>query len=134
MFPIQTDNLKYWRKAIPTSLTKDTKTINVEITSYGLLTLLHDNKANDAFPYFKWLLTQRNDHGGFEGTQDTVLGLAALAKFAERISSKDSNVQIVVSAADTNETHINVSRENALILQSVEVGLIKLFTIRTFHS
>ena len=93
----------------------------MEITSYGLLTLLNDNKANEAFPYFKWLLSQRNDHGGFEGTQDTVVGLAALAKFAERISSKDSNVQIVVTAKDTNETHINVNKENALIFQSVEV-------------
>lgn len=86
-----------------------------------MLTLLDDNKSNEAFPYFKWLLTQRNDHGGFEGTQDTVVGLAALAKFAERISTKDNNVQIVVSAKDTNETHINVNKENALILQSNEV-------------
>lgn len=115
------DGVKWWRKSASSPRSKDSKSINIEITSYGLLTLLDANQPNEAFPYFKWLLEQRNDHGGFEGTQDTVLGLQALARFAERISRKDSNVQIVVSAENTNQTFLNVHKDNALILQSAEL-------------
>lgn len=97
--------------------------MNVEITSYGLLALIEANQFSDGLPYFRWLLSQRNDQGGFEGTQDTVVGLQALARFAERISSKNNNVQIVVKSGQANETHINVNAENSLVLQTFEVRI-----------
>lgn len=97
------------------------KTLNVEMTSYGLLTLIHSEQYSKGLPYFKWLLSQRNDRGGFQGTQDTVLGLQALAKYAERIFIKENNVQMVVTPSDANETHITVNTENALVLQTFEV-------------
>lgn len=116
------DALKWWRKSVPSSSSsQDTKTINIEITAYGLLTLSNANKSTEAFPYFKWLLTQRNEHGGFEGTQDTVVGLHALAKIAERISPKENNIQIVVLARGADETRLSVNKENALTFQSVEL-------------
>lgn len=100
---------------------RSSKTLNVEITSYGLLTLLHSEQYSKGLPFFKWLLNQRNDRGGFQGTQDTVLGLQALAKYAERISTKENNMQIAVTFSDANATHISVNAENALVLQSFEV-------------
>lgn len=100
---------------------RPSKTINVEINSYALLALIRAERLPDALPYFKWLLTQRNDQGGFEGTQDTVIGLEALAKYAEHLSSKNSNVQIRVKSAEPNDTYINVNTENALLLQSVDL-------------
>lgn len=89
------------------------------MTSYGVLTLIEANRLADALPFFKWLLTQRNDQGGFVGTQDTVIGLEALAKFAEHLSTADNNVQLQVEYGTANETYINVNRENALLLQTV---------------
>lgn len=100
---------------------RTSKTLDVEMTSYALLTLLHNDQHSRGLPFFKWLLSQRNDKGGFSGTQDTVLGLQALAEYAKRIVSKDNNVQIVVSYNDTNETHISVNDDNALVLQSFKV-------------
>lgn len=102
---------------------RTSKTLNVEMTSYGLLALLHNEKYSEGLPYFKWLLSQRNDRGGFHGTQDTVLGLQALAKYAERIVTKENNVQMVITSNVANETHIAVNAENALVLQTFEVFL-----------
>lgn len=92
------------------------------MTSYGLLALIEAKRLAEALPYFKWLLAQRNDQGGFVGTQDTVIGLEALAKYAENLSTKDNNVQINVQIdVPINETFINVNRENALVLQSIDL-------------
>lgn len=119
------DDKKWWNKSGPSlKPTKASKTIDVEITAYGLLSLLEDQKYTESLPYFKWLLSQRNERGGFEGTQDTVVGLQALAKFAERISAKDSNVQIAIKTNATSETDINVTSQNALVLQTVEVSTV----------
>lgn len=104
------------------SMAKPSKTLNIEITSYGLLAILESKRFTDGFPYFKWLLSQRNNKGGFISTQDTVLGLQALAKFAERISVRDNNIQMVVKADKLlDATHFNVNPENALIYQTHEL-------------
>lgn len=129
-FPFLDDN-KWWTKSSATNkATKASKTIDIEITAYGLLALLENKQYADSLSYFKWLLSQRNDLGGFEGTQDTVVGLKALAKFAERIAIKDSNVRIAVRTEATNETHVTVNAQNALVLQMIEVGSLKFLCIQ----
>lgn len=79
------------------------------------------NNQNLSETFYKYELLA-NGTGGFQGTQDTVLGLQALAKYAERILTKENNVQMVTTSDDANETHISVSMENALVLQSFEVN------------
>lgn len=79
------------------------------------------DRMADALPYFRWLLTQRNDQGGFEGTQDTVLGLEALAKYAQRLSTKENDVQIRVKTSQPQDVNINVNNENGLLLQTTEL-------------
>lgn len=50
------------------------------------------------------------------------MGLQALAKFAERISIRDNNVQIMVKAENLlNDTHFDINPGNALIYQSHEL-------------
>ena len=66
-------DMKWWSKAVP----KDDKnpwyslprSVDVEMTSYVLLTYLRRNLVNDAIPLMKWLVTQRNREGGFASTQ-----------------------------------------------------------------
>lgn len=92
------------------------------MTSYGLLALLESDRFADGFPYFKWLLAQRNNKGGFISTQDTVMGLQALAKFAERISIRDNHIEIVVKADNLlNDTQFTINPDNVLIYQSHEL-------------
>lgn len=117
--------MKWWSRYEITSrntTTKSSKTLNIEITSYGLLAILESGQFTDGFYFFKWLLNQRNNKGGFISTQDTVMGLQALAKFAERISIRDNNIQIMVHADNLpNNTYFNINPENALIYQSHEL-------------
>lgn len=127
------DETKWWNRYDASgkpSTVKTSKTLTIEITSYGLLALLEGGRFSDGFPYFKWLLRQRNNKGGFIGTQDTVLGLQALAKFAERISIKNNNVQLSVRYGSLmNETNFIVNPENMLIYQSFEL----LSTVREIN-
>lgn len=117
------DESKFWtRFGLNNSTQKSSKTLNIEITSYGLLAILESGRFTDGFPYFKWLLNQRNNKGGFVSTQDTVMGLQALAKFAERISIRDNNIEMVVKADNLlNATHFTINPDNALIYQSHEL-------------
>lgn len=91
-----------------------------------MLTLLSSSKKDtECLPILKWLLNQRSDQGGFEGTQDTIVGLEALANFASRITSKDTKIKIELNAvvADAKKkVHFDVNADNALILQSQKVN------------
>lgn len=94
------------------------------MTAYGLLAILEAGLYADGLPVLKWLLNQRNDHGGFQSTQDTILGLRALSKFAERISTANNNVQIELKYNQGMQSRININRDNSLILQTYEVIVI----------
>lgn len=122
-----TESHKWWEKRAPQeSCCGGPKTLNVEMTSYGLLTLLNANEDKQCLPILKWLLAQRNSDGGFVGTQDTVLGIEALAQFAEKRISSDRDISITVSASSPSnenfEHKLTVNRENALLLQSQVVS------------
>lgn len=111
---------------------KSSKTSNIELTSYGLLAMLKNGQFADGFPFFKWLVSQRNSKGGFIGTQDTVMGLQALAEFAERISVKENNIELVVNTdidGPNNYITFNITPDNALIQQTHQMAS----TVRSIH-
>lgn len=95
------------------------------MTAYALLTYLEKDLIEDAFPIMKWLVSQRNEEGGFASTQDTVVGLYALARLAEKIVSPDVNVQAVFSykAGSQAQTTVNVNKQKSMILQKYEVSI-----------
>lgn len=95
--------------------------VNIEITSYGLLALLEAGLYEDAVPIVKWLVNQRNELGGFQSTQDTFIGLQALSKFAERVLSNSNDVQILIKYNEGTESRISINRGNSLIQQSYVV-------------
>lgn len=119
-------NLKWWEKVqVEKNCLRQTKTLNVEITSYALLTLLHANEDAHCLEILKWLLSQRNSMGGFEGTQDTVLGVEALAKFAEKCMSGERDIAISVTGSSSSEgfeRKLSVDKDNSLVLQSEVVS------------
>lgn len=121
--------MKFWKKPIPAGDEKNPwherlpNGVSVEMTAYAMLTYLERNLIEDAFPIMKWLVSQRNDEGGFASTQDTVIGIFALAKLAEKITSPNFNVQAVFhyKAGSQAQTTINVNTQKAMILQKHEV-------------
>lgn len=76
-------------------------------------------------PILKWLLNERNSQGGFEGTQDTIVGIDALARLATKIASENNDVKIQLNAslANGNVDHIFVANAtNRLLRQSETVN------------
>uniref|UniRef100_A0AAG5DEP7 CD109 antigen n=1 Tax=Anopheles atroparvus TaxID=41427 RepID=A0AAG5DEP7_ANOAO len=113
---------KWWHKPIPEADKKNPwynrpNSLNVEMTAYGLLAFLEAGLETDALPIMKWLIGQRNDKGGFQSTQDTVVGLQALAKLAAKISSSNNDVAITAKINDDQEKRMTVNADNGMILQ-----------------
>lgn len=119
------DNQKWWDKSIVIDgcCFKESKTLNVETTAYVLLTLQSIGNDSECLPVLKWLLNQRNDQGGFEGTQDTIVGIEAMASFATKISTKNNKVDINVSTSNGTQFDFTVNAENLLVLQTQQVCL-----------
>lgn len=117
------DSQKWWDKSIEVAgyCHKESKTLDVETTAYVLLTLQSIGNDSECLPILKWLLNQRNDQGGFEGTQDTIVGIESLASFATKISSKNSKVDIDVSTSTGVKIGFAVNADNSLVLQSQKV-------------
>jgi CD109 antigen len=95
-------------------------TVNVELTAYALLAYLEAGLVSESIPILKWLISQRNEEGGFASTQDTVVGIGALAKIGAKLSSPENNVQ-VTAKYNEEESALNIDAENAGVLQSREI-------------
>jgi len=87
--------------------------LDVEATAYGLLALCEADRAGEAYGAAAWLLKQRNAFGGYHSTQDTVVGLQALARYAALVSAASGTVALSVSASDSGDN---------LSVADVEVG------------
>ncbi|XP_061388962.1 thioester-containing protein 1 allele R1-like [Musca vetustissima] len=125
-FTREGDGLKWWTKN-----NKNEESANdVEITAYILMALLESTSSSmqsDYLPIYNWLLKQRNSKGGFGSTQDTVVGLQALIKYAEKsahIQATNVKVQYVATCnqgKNRKEGLLTVDGDNELILQKEEL-------------
>lgn len=109
---------------------------DVEITSYIVSALLDRESVESVLPIIKWLISQRNSNGGFSSTQDTVVGLEALIKFA-KISGAGSgkmDIEFYAGEDDSKKEKLSVDALNSLVLQTHEVryGLTVLLINYTF--
>ena len=93
----------------------------IETTGYALLALLHHGDLASASRTAKWLAGQRNALGGFGSTQDTVVSLNGLTIFSTRVRA-DVDMTVVMES-DTWRKEVRVTRENADVLQMVQVPL-----------
>ncbi|XP_044019727.1 CD109 antigen-like isoform X2 [Aphidius gifuensis] len=116
------DDMKWWSKPV----SKDdknpwfgtlTRSADVEMTSYALLTYLNRNLISDSIPVMKWLVKQRNPEGGFSSTQDTVVGIYALSKLGEKLLTRNNNIAITINYEGGGQSQMNINPANAMILQ-----------------
>lgn len=118
-------NHKWWNKPLTESEMKSPwygkpNSVNVEMTAYALLALSAANQQ--VFPILKWLIAQRNPEGGFQSTQDTVVGLTALAEVGQKISGGGSkNLDIKAKYGEGIEKSFGVTKDNAMLYQSAEL-------------
>ncbi|KAL9927453.1 CD109 antigen-like [Glossina fuscipes fuscipes] len=97
---------------------------DIEITAYALQTLVDTEPINQILPIIKWLIGQRNSNGGFDSTQNTVVGLEALKKFSKKFSiTGNSKMSITFKAFDDGKKELTqhrfeVNKDNSLVLQT----------------
>ncbi len=113
----------YWQEADQTEAL--TKSANLEITAYVLLAKLHNfqpgNKLGDMPLIVKWINSQRNSLGGFYSTQDTVVALDALSKFASAFYMKDISLKMEYEFNEARSA-LSISNDNRLLVQKFKLN------------
>ncbi|KAG4067768.1 hypothetical protein HA402_005540 [Bradysia odoriphaga] len=87
--------------------------LDIETTAYALHAFVAAGRLQDSERIAKWLVTQRNENGGFISTQDTVVALEALSKVAVNIYSFNTDMDVKINSV----LEFSVSESKALLLQ-----------------
>ncbi|XP_058819998.1 thioester-containing protein 1 allele R1-like isoform X2 [Topomyia yanbarensis] len=74
----------------------DRKPVGIEVAGYALLAYMQQGSYADATPVVRWLNEQRYGQGGYRGTQDTFVGLKALARFAAKMIASRNNYRVML--------------------------------------
>nr|AVP12644.1 complement C3-like protein 1 [Littorina littorea] len=122
--------LKYWSYAGDEDFGEEDKpywyvkkpgALAVETTAYALLTQLTMNDVTASNPIVAWLLQQREEHGSFVSTQDTVIALQALSEYSIKSFSAilDMTCHVTSEVDDKFQKTFSLTREDALVLKSV---------------
>nr|XP_014706448.1 alpha-2-macroglobulin-like protein 1 isoform X1 [Equus asinus] len=96
--------------------------VDVELTAYILLAWLSKSSLTQkeiakATGIVAWLAKQRNAYGGFSSTQDTVVALQALAKYASTAYKPSEEVSLAVKSTENFQRTFNVRAANRLVFQ-----------------
>lgn len=92
------------------------------MTAYGLLAITEDyERIAEGIPIMKWLLGEQNDLGGFQSTQDTVVALQALARYAELMRIKEEVTLVLSVDGDRPECTFSITGNNSVVLQQYQV-------------
>lgn len=121
------NSMKFWAEDIPKNEELNPwhylpKSLDIEATSYALLTYSERGLIEDSIPVLSWLLSQQNPFGGFASTRDTAVALLAIAKLNNKITPTN-NMQVKFAYKKQESRNINVNRDNAMINQTFKVIL-----------
>ncbi|OPJ69240.1 hypothetical protein AV530_012338 [Patagioenas fasciata monilis] len=99
-----------------------TQSVDTELTAYVLLAYLskpriHAGDMTTAAGIVAWLTQQQNAYGGFASTQDTVVALQALAKYAARMFSTSGQALVRVKSQRGFVRTFKVTRQKRLLVQ-----------------
>ncbi|KAM6238704.1 LOW QUALITY PROTEIN: alpha-2-macroglobulin-like protein 1 [Porphyrio hochstetteri] len=93
----------------------------VEVTAYILLAQLSQPQSSinmgTAAQIARWLSRQQNPYGGFASTQDTVVALQALAKYAALTYRGDGDITVTVTSPSGTAQGFLLHRSHRLVLQ-----------------
>lgn len=100
--------------------------LSIEITAYCVLSLIKvggDINMAMALKAIRWMSKQRNAEGGFTSTQDTVLGLEALGKYAETMNTNKTDLSVLVTAGDVDRV-VRMNDENRMVLVQIKLPIL----------
>ncbi|XP_027197274.2 thioester-containing protein 2 isoform X1 [Dermatophagoides pteronyssinus] len=105
--------------------------VDIEATSYAILTMALRSEVDQAIPALRWLISKQNSNGGFSSTQDTVIGLQALGAIAERISTATVKMAVNIKHGNAKDGDLSTNpgpqqvlyfnTDNALVLQQIQL-------------
>ncbi|KAL1790170.1 alpha-2-macroglobulin 1, partial [Sigmodon hispidus] len=115
----------HWRQKPAISDTSpwaEPKAVDIELTGYVLLAQLTKKSLTReeiarATSIVAWLAKQRNAYGGFSSTQDTVVALQALAKYAAIAYVPSEEVSVAVKSTENFQRTFSIDSSNRLVLQ-----------------
>nr|XP_031361144.1 alpha-2-macroglobulin-like protein 1 [Lonchura striata domestica] len=124
---IRADGQIYWSQTsskprTSTSPWSQPVSVDVEQTAYVLLALLSKPNVTEsdltmASGIVAWLTRQQNAYGGFASTQDTVVALQALAKYAALTHSTQGDAEVRVRSLGGFGKKFQISYQNRLLVQ-----------------
>ncbi|KFQ31206.1 Alpha-2-macroglobulin-like 1, partial [Mesitornis unicolor] len=122
----------YWQrkgKALPSSEPSwaAAAPAEVETTAYVLLAYLTQPQVSSAdmgtaSQIVRWLSKQQNPYGGFASTQDTVVALQALAKYATLTYGSNGDFTVTVTSPTGTAQDFVLHNSNRLVLQRAALG------------
>ncbi|NXF78881.1 A2ML1 protein, partial [Sclerurus mexicanus] len=129
---VSAGGLLYWqRKGLPVPSSEPSwataAPAEVEMTAYVLLAYLTQPQVSSAdlataTQIVRWLCKQQNPHGGFASTQDTVVALQALAKYATlTFNSNGGSLTVTVTSPGGSTQDFLLDPSNRLVLQQEEL-------------
>ncbi|XP_032302727.1 alpha-2-macroglobulin-like protein 1 isoform X5 [Coturnix japonica] len=113
--PSETNSTSPWSQPL---------SVDVELTAYVLLALLSKPNVTEAdfttaSGIVDWLTRQQNAYGGFASTQDTVVALQALAKYAALTHNTKGAAEVRVRSQRASGRKFQVSYQNRLLVQEM---------------
>ncbi|XP_012532021.1 alpha-2-macroglobulin-like protein 1 [Monomorium pharaonis] len=100
--------------------------LSIEMTAYAVLSLVKlggEMNMVEALKAIRWMSKQRNAQGGFTSTQDTVLGLEALTKYAAAMSSNTTDLSVLVTASEVDQVY-RMHNDNRMVLTQIRLPVI----------
>lgn len=110
----------YWTKSGRENGEESSIAHEVELASYALLAFLKFGDTLTAILIMNWLVTKRNAQGGFYSSQDTVIGIQALAEMANMFYYPDVNMKVTVAYENASKV-FDVNPANRLKLQNIDI-------------
>ena len=98
------------------------QTTGIETTAYAVLALLEHGDRITASNAARWLVSQRNAFGGFGSTQDTVVGLQALIRFATHAKLDVDLTVTLTSGSWTKSVVINETNADVVQIMDAPIG------------
>jgi CD109 antigen len=123
-FAIETASELHWEKvkeADPSIYYYQPSSLDIEISAYALLSL-YNKDISKSLKIIRWVVKQQSSLGGFKSTQDTVMALEALAKFAAQFKLTSSNLLLSLKPNVGNFISTSVNSSNSLVLQTFNLS------------
>ncbi|XP_076671615.1 pregnancy zone protein isoform X2 [Andrena cerasifolii] len=115
------NDLLWWEDKAKPSLS-----LSIEITAYAILTLVKLGGGGNmvqALKAVRWLSKQRNAEGGFISTQDTVLGLEALTKYAAAMNGNNADLSVLVVSVEVDHA-FRMHNDNRMVLTQIRLPVL----------